>query len=300
MSSKDYIKIDLSHFPDDERFAQIPGKLFVVDNIDHNLDESYRQEHPNFPVQVAMAVSFLVVQGYMEISIGLQHYTLGGNQSVLVVPGTFFQVHSASDDLRCIFLAISPDFMNYTSDVKLGVELGRRLNEHPIITLTDEEVRDNIELYQLSKKKLTDSSYQFKEEVARSFLNILKCDVFQKFMEHNDVEKSDKPSNRKEEIFFNFLSFARKHFRQQRGIAFYADKMCMSPKYLSSVVHEVSDKYATDWINEYVILEAKAMLRSPGVTVKEVAIKLHFANQSFFAKFFKQHTGHTPREYMNM
>ena len=81
------------------------------------------------------------------------------------------------------------------------------------------------------------------------------------------------------------------------GKVFVADKLCVSPKYLSSIVHQVSGKYATDWINQYVILEAKSMLRMESVAIKDVSNRLNFANQSFFAKFFKQHTGYTPKEY---
>ncbi|MBQ2297918.1 MAG: AraC family transcriptional regulator, partial [Bacteroidaceae bacterium] len=84
---------------------------------------------------------------------------------------------------------------------------------------------------------------------------------------------------------------------QNRSITFYADKLCISPKYLSSVVHSVSGKYATDWINQCVILEAKNMLKKEGASIKDVSNYLNFANQSFFAKYFKQHTGYTPKEY---
>ena len=96
------------------------------------------------------------------------------------------------------------------------------------------------------------------------------------------------------------MAIVKEKYIKHRNIAFYADQLCVSPKYLSSVVHAVSGKYATDWINQYVILEAKAMLKSDRISIKDVSNKLHFANQSFFAKFFKQHTGYTPKEYKEL
>jgi YesN/AraC family two-component response regulator len=102
---------------------------------------------------------------------------------------------------------------------------------------------------------------------------------------------------RKDELFMQFVESVKEHYIKHRNIVFYADLLCVSPKYLSSVVHLVSGKYATDWINQYVVLEAKTLLRSDGVSIKDVSNRLHFANQSFFAKYFKQHTGYTPKEY---
>ena len=86
---------------------------------------------------------------------------------------------------------------------------------------------------------------------------------------------------------------------RERNVKYYADILCISPKYLSTVIHRVSGKYATEWIDNYVILESKALLRGCGMSVKEVCHKLNFPNQSFFAKYFKHHTGLTPREYKN-
>lgn len=300
MSNQDIIKIDFSHFPIDDRFAQIPGKLFMVDNIDEDNDVHYDHQHPDYPVQVTMGISFLCLSGKIEMNIGLDSYTLQKNQALIIFPGTFLHIKSFTDDVRVIFTAISPDFTNYSQDIKLGVEFGRELSQNPINTLSDENVKELLDLHRIVKKVLRDPNYQFKEEVAKSYLNIIKCNIFQKFLDTRSMHKEDKPSSRKEEIFYNFIASVREHYKENRNIGFYASKLFMSPKYLSSVVHEVSGKYATEWINQYVILEAKALLRSPGMTVKDVTFCLNFANQSFFAKFFKQHTGYTPREYMNM
>ena len=78
---------------------------------------------------------------------------------------------------------------------------------------------------------------------------------------------------------------------------FYANLLCITPKYLSSVIHEVSGKYATEWIDEYVIFEAKALLKNYNITIKEICQKMNFSTQSMFAKYFKKHTGQTPRDF---
>ena len=80
-------------------------------------------------------------------------------------------------------------------------------------------------------------------------------------------------------------------------MAYYAGKMFLTPKHLSTVVIEVSGKTAGEWIDSLVILEAKALLKSSEQSSQEIADEPHFANQSFFGKYFKHHTGMSPKEY---
>jgi AraC-like DNA-binding protein len=82
-------------------------------------------------------------------------------------------------------------------------------------------------------------------------------------------------------------------------MAFYADKLCLTPKYLSKLIKQASGKSAPEWIDNFVILEAKNLLKYTNLAIKEIVFQLHFPNQSVFYKFFKAHTGMTPSEYRN-
>jgi len=84
----------------------------------------------------------------------------------------------------------------------------------------------------------------------------------------------------------------------KRGLLeFYASKMCLSAKYLANVISAHAGKPASRWIQEYVLLEAKALLGVPNNTVAQVADALSFPDQSTFGKFFRRQTGLTPKEY---
>ncbi len=95
------------------------------------------------------------------------------------------------------------------------------------------------------------------------------------------------------------MRLVRKHFRYERTVGFYADKLCISPKYLSLVVKEATNRSAAQIIDEYVILEAKNLLRFSGKNVQQVAYELNFPNQSSFGKYFKHLTGMSPTEFQN-
>ncbi len=80
-------------------------------------------------------------------------------------------------------------------------------------------------------------------------------------------------------------------------MTFYAEQLFLTPKHLSRVIKEVSGRSAGEWIDEQVILEAKARLKNLSLTVQEISDQLGFPNQSFFGKYFKRHVGLSPSDY---
>ena len=100
-------------------------------------------------------------------------------------------------------------------------------------------------------------------------------------------------------IFEHFMALVTEHHTSERNMAFYASHLGLTPKYLSKLIKQVSGRSAPDWIDSFVILEAKNMLKYTDDSIKEIVFKLHFPNPSVFYKFFKAHTGMTPSEYRN-
>ena len=297
MSKQGIMKVDLSHFPSDSRFVQIPGKLALADNLSDDNIERAERDSPSFPVQLDMNVCFLCLSGEIELSIDLNKYTLRCGDAAMVLTGSFLRLISISDNARSAFIAINSDFLKYVGSAKTVIEHVNRVKSMPVHHMEDDEMKECLMIYTEIKKKLSDPGYRFKEEVAKSYIQILLCNFFDRFEQQGDHADEPQPRSRKEELFTRFIKLVKDSYLDNRAITFYADKLCVSPKYLSSVVHAISGKYATDWINQYVILEAKSMLRMEETSIKDVSNHLHFANQSFFAKFFKKHTGYTPKEY---
>ena len=292
-------KIDLSHFPRDEHSAQIEGQLFLSDNIDEP-GNMYGWSDNKSSIQIKdMSVIFICMAGSAKIMINMHEREMVRGTVGTVFTGSFFQMQHISEDFVCAMIAVSQNFMDYSGNVKMGIRFMRNAMSDPFNTLNEEELAETLDIYRFMKRKLYDKNCKYRIEIAKNFLNILKCNTFQSMENCQEEKEPAKSTSRKEEIFMKFISEVEKHYRTNRNVAFYAEKLFVSPKYLSSVIHEVSQKYATDWIDDYVILEAKSMLRGRRYTVKEICNRLNFANQSFFAKYFKQHTGYTPKEYRN-
>ena len=102
------------------------------------------------------------------------------------------------------------------------------------------------------------------------------------------------------DLYNQFIELVQKDFRQHRSIKHYAEVLNISPKYFSMLIKKVSGKSAGEWIDEYIMLEARALLKCRRYTIQQISDKLSFPNQSFFAKYFKKHTGRTPTEYRTL
>ena len=100
-----------------------------------------------------------------------------------------------------------------------------------------------------------------------------------------------------ETLIEKFLHLVQLNYKKERGLDFYADKLCITSKHLTRVLRENGHKSANDLIDDHVALEAKALLKSTNMTILQISDELNFPSQSFFGKYFKRVTGMSPKEY---
>ena len=113
------------------------------------------------------------------------------------------------------------------------------------------------------------------------------------------VEHMQRPVSRQEDILHRFTTLVNEHAACEHSIAFYADRLCLTPNYLGAVIREASGQTVMQWIHRYIIQQAKLQLKYSDQPIWQIAESLNFPNPSFFSKFFKRETGMTPAEYRN-
>ena len=106
-------------------------------------------------------------------------------------------------------------------------------------------------------------------------------------------------SDHKRLVFQQFIKLIHENYLKEHQVIYYADRLCISPKCLSRLCKEISGKSAPEWIDAYIMLDAKNLLKYSTMPIKEIVYRLSFSNQTVFYKFFKKHTGMTPTEYRN-
>jgi AraC-type DNA-binding domain-containing proteins len=111
------------------------------------------------------------------------------------------------------------------------------------------------------------------------------------------IEERNVSISRKSEQYRKLLSLIIENYKTNRTVSFYAGKLCVTSKYLGVIAKEVSGKPVSQLINGAVVLDAKSQLKNTNQTISQISDSLNFPNPSFFCKYFKKHTGVTPKKY---
>jgi AraC-like DNA-binding protein len=289
--TKKFSKLDLDYLQ----------QILPMDTIDNDfilLDDIRQVPFFDYPVTFDLTVATICLNGYLECSINMKQYQFTPNSFFVVLPGQILQYSHLSDDFSGLFLVLSRQFTdNLEFDIRDFAQVFLHLREHPSTPLNPQEMELLLDYHKILKKTVQMSGNINRREIVRLLIQAFFYGVNDILRQHAQSVNLNKL--RSEALFNTFYELVLIHYADSREIGFYADKLHLTPKYLSSVIKNVTGKTAAEWINDYVVLQAKAMLKSTGLTIQEISDRLNFTNQSFFGKYFKQHTGMSPSAYRN-
>lgn len=252
------------------------------------------QEHPK---RMEMGVFGICLQGSSQIEINLNTYTLEKNTVIIVYPGDIVSGRKMSDDFNAIFIAISSTFLDgVTGPLPVQFPVLLHLKKHPLIKITGHDVANLQSYYDFIRAQFRNTSNAFRKETIRCLLRAMLTQLWSIFLEHIPVTNIPQ-KDRKSELTEQFFAKLQRNYKEERSVNFYADSLYVTPKHLSTVVKSVTGRTTSEWIDDYVILEAKAVLKNSRHSVQRIALDLNFSDQSFFAKFFKKHAGMSPTAY---
>ncbi|MDR0962220.1 MAG: helix-turn-helix domain-containing protein [Mediterranea sp.] len=250
----------------------------------------------SYPTRLNASCLTLCLKGNCRCRINLREYELTRGVMVITLPDQILQQVSWSDDFTGIYIVVSGQFIDEViPTVHKLFPLFFRIKESPWVKLNDEEVATLHEYYSLLRERVKLKNNHFLREITQGLLLSLYYEIYNIYL--NDVPATTKAKSRKEQQFEQFIRLVGESYKKERRVSFYADHLYISPKYLSTLVKEVSGMNPNEWIDNQVILEAKALLCSTELSIQEIAAELHFPNQSFFGKYFKRHTGLSPKAY---
>lgn len=249
-----------------------------------------------YPTRLNASCLSLCLKGYCRIRINLKEYEFASGGLVITLPEQILQQVERSDDFTGIFVIVSKRFIDdVLPTVQQLFPLFFMIKEQPCLPLKPEQVAVVQEYYSFLQKKVKLKDNPFRKEITQGLVLSLFYEIYSVYQGNEPTVK--KAKTRKEDLFERFIRAISESYKTERSVAYYADKMFLTAKHLSTAIKEVSGKTAGEWIDSLVILEAKALLKSTEMSIQEISDELHFANQSFFGKYFKHHTQMSPKEY---
>ena len=291
--------LDISHLTEMDMVSFIKGEIVLSDNMEIPFSEPLEQLPQNdFPVQAGMSMVLFCLQGELHVRISLKEYTLRPDMFCVIITGMIFEVLSISNDFRGFMIATRTNFMPVTEKTTQVMSFYKCLQSRHCFVLVKKEVMAFVGVYHSIKATLQELDHPYRIPMLQSYVQILYYRMLPIVLKEEE-SRSKYSHTRQEEIFQRFIGEVEKHYRKERSVKFYADLLCISPKYLSTVIYKISQQLAGEWIDAYVILEAKTLLKSGRLTIQQISEQLNFSNQSFFGKFFKRCAGMSPKEYIN-
>lgn len=246
-----------------------------------------------YPIKLGALAISLCLYGELTVEINMiEHHVAAGNL-VITLPEDVLQHKETSENIKGLFIIVSQQFIEDAfPQVEEILPLFLHIQKYPCLSLSVQECVKIQSFYNFFIQHLEDNS-PYQDKIIRSILQALVYYIAGVV----NLDKENNKRERKEELFSRFIQLIIKNYKNNRRLDFYADKLFISPKYLSDVIKKISGRSAHDWIDQYMLLEAKILLRSSHKTVQQIADELNFPNNSFFSKYFKKHCGMTPKEY---
>lgn len=254
-----------------------------------------------FPTRINAFSNVFCSKGSIVVTSNLRHCVIGPQTMFMCPPGTIVQVESEKG-AEVYFILCEEDFINRINiDLKQLMRLFLTVREIPTLKMNDAEwleITNSIEVvFAEGRKHRTDTlSVEIMHSLFRTLCYRI-CRTIDDRIEKQQMNPACDTRNRSTVYFNTFLEELSKHYMQERSVGFYAEQLHLTPKYLTTLLRVTTGRTASEWIDEYVILEAKNLLKYSAMNIQEIAYYLNFPNQSFFGRYFKQHTGMSPSAY---
>lgn len=247
------------------------------------------------PVKFSAATWIFVKKGECNADLNLINYNIKGPALVTVESSQILHPHFISPDFKASIIVMSKTFRDNLFLFMANMPMSPIISRHAVTPFEENFLGDVDCLFKECSDIMSDTDNPYQTQAVlfclTSFIFKTAYKWFLPYMKEiatNQGRMTDQ-----------FLMLAQRHFRQQRFLDFYAQKLEVSPKHLSRTVKAQTGYTAVEWIEKFVILEAKVLLKSSNLNIQQISDELNFASQSFFGKYFKKITGMSPKEFRN-
>lgn len=249
----------------------------------------------NIPCKIKAGIFVLCVEGELTATINLKECRIKKDDFIVVAPGSVIQFHGSETNFRLSFVGFSSKFVGEVNLIKSTMDFFPVMIENPVLPLRTEAAEIYRDYFALLYKMFVGDMLTH-PEIQRCVLESLLYGIASQYKQ---VEGTNRRLSRGEEICKELLRLVMKHYATERRVSFYADQMHLSAQHLCTTVKQQTGKTVADLIADVVIMDAKALLKSTNMPIKEISISLSFPNVSFFGKYFKRYVGMSPQQYRN-
>lgn len=269
----------------------LPVDFVANDSITGDILNQYSR----FPCKIKAGIFILCMEGMVKATVNLMEVDIRKNDFVVLLPGSFIQIHEVLADTRVCVAGFSSGFMDSGNYVQTLLESMPTILNYPVVSLDDKVADVFRNVYLLLINAYTLPNTLDNKEILRSILTIFLQGAKDLYKRHGS--SIDEPLKRENELYRQFIQLLMINYTHEHEVSYYAKRCGVTPAHFSNAIRRASGRSPLAVITETLVMNAKAQLKSTRLPVKEIAFSLGFGNLSFFNKYFRKHVGMTPQEY---
>ncbi len=282
-------QLDLQDVPQMyHNFKYNDGEIFFADNIT-SIPGMMKQFQVNFIVYV------MVLDGSLSLDMNAVNYHLEKNCSLIIDRKVIIDNVEHDDHFRCLICVLSPD-VGFSFINKRLMQSVMHIHANPVIEMNQDEIDLLVKYYDLLVFKMDHPEINFGTQTMRDIIRCFAFDLLSNINKHVDQDNEDM-LRQGDRIFRRFMLLLADNTSANRSVKSYADELCVSPKYLTSVCRKHSNHTASGLIATAVVSRIKQLLLYSDMSIKEIASEMGFDNLSFFGKYVRKHLGLSPNHY---
>ena len=258
-------------------------------------DQINKAPMPSEPRKMNFILIGLCTKGQISYRMDTEELVVHAGEMLVASERHVIDGYQPSADMEGLCIMMSVDFFHEiiksVHDVSSLFVFARM---QPVMKLEANEITTFVEYFQVIKQKISDNHNHFRKDLIRTLMLAMFYDVGNVIYR---VKNFDESLLRSEKVFTRFLKMVEENCKRERRVSWYAQQLNITPKYLSTAVKRISGRTAVEWIENYVTMELRVLLKNSTKSIKEITEELNFPNQSFLGKYFKEHLGMTPSAY---
>lgn len=266
------------------------GDMVMLSSIEHQRVES--------TVRLEMVTIVFVESGMMQCDINGKTIKAKAGDLAVCPPNSVLDNGMSSPDYKGKIIGLSYKAMQRSLLMSKDVwNILTYVARHPVVTLSEESRQLISQYHSLISYKLEHPHGYYHREIMQSLFHCMFYELAATIAPQLETMRMDAPPRQGELLFRRFIELLSGFETSDRSVKAYAEKLCVTPKYLSTVCKSVSGKTALEWIHDFLADTITHKLKYTDASIKEIADELGFPNISFFGKFVKGQFGVSPKEY---
>lgn len=255
-----------------------------------------------YPAKLNGFIVLICTRGELSLTVHMNDYTLKQNM-LLIAPTSVIDLKQCKD-CEIYLAAFNNEFAaDMNIDMRMIMPVITSLNSQCVVHKIDSQKHiDSLcntykSLREEYMQPCNDNMKIYREMALRHMYASIVYRICELVVAKKSLDSSITPKDRSGDYFKQLVSLLHQYYKTERSVEFYADQMNLTPKHLSRVVRNYSGKSVHQWIDEFVVLEIKNLLKYSDMSIQQISYELNFPNPSFMGQYFKRITGKTPGQY---